>query len=82
MPDQNIPQGHQLIAPEDLTGTALAWACCAVWQLQAAILNGSVHVEVSPGNWQPFDPAALLRAQLLELAPNGVLVPDEIVPQC
>jgi hypothetical protein len=34
----SIPAGHRLVASTELTGQALAWAVCAVYQMPAAIM--------------------------------------------
>jgi len=72
-----VPEGHKLIASEELRGQALAWAVCAVYQMNAVIFDGVVHVEATPGQWRPFDAQAMMRSLVVGHTP-AVLVPDEI----
>lgn len=77
MEAQDVPPGHRRIRSEELTGEALAWAVCALYRVPAAVFDDRVHVEIEPGNWQPFDAEAMLRSLVCGHAPE-VLVPDAL----
>lgn len=71
--------GFVEVAATELKGRALAWAVCEVYRMPAIIMNEQVHVEASPGNWQPFDAEAMLRSLVVGHGIGTVMVPDEIV---
>lgn len=69
---------HQRLPAQSLTGQALYWAVAERYGVAAMILDGQVVVEASPGNWLPFDAAAMLRSLVMGHCPTAD-VPDELV---